>query len=251
MTKPQAAGQDTAEDYRQSHQQRGGTYDATLAASPFDAYMAQFEREYLIDVIPRLFPGARPRCLDFACGTGRISETVAPLCAETVGVDISPSMLAEARSKCPTVNFIEADLTTSEIDLGTFDLATSFRFFGNAQQELRVAVLQALHRVLRPKAYLIINSHRNPQAISSLLNAATGGDNKGMDLHYFKLRKLLRDCGFQIIHSRPVGVWMYRHKLMQFADLAATGSRRRESIFKLPIFTPVAPDAVVIARKLR
>ena len=42
---------DPAEDYRQSHLQRGGTYDANLAKYPFDAYMAETERAYLVDVV--------------------------------------------------------------------------------------------------------------------------------------------------------------------------------------------------------
>jgi len=250
LTMPQMIPPASDDDYRKSHQQRGGTYDATLAASPFDAYMAQLERQYLREIVPSLFPHKKPRYLDFACGTGRITETVSPLCAEAIGVDISASMLAEARSKCPSVKFIETDLTKSKIDLGTFDLATSFRFFGNAQQDLRIAVLQALHRALGPKAYLIINSHRNPRSLAMLFNAVTGGGDQGMDLHFPKLKRLLHSCGFEIVQSRPIGFWMYRHKLMEFADAESPRDQRRESMFKSMIFTPFAPDAVVVARKL-
>ena len=249
MNKPQEPARDPGDDYRQSHLQRGATYDATIAADPFDAYMAQFERAYLLDAIPRLFPVAKPRYLDFACGTGRITQTVAPLCAEAVGVDVSPSMLAEARIKCPSVRFVEADITKSTADLGVFDLVTSFRFFGNAQQELRVAVLGALYRLLRPDGYLVINSHRNPQSLAALLNSLTGGGDHGMDLHYFKLKRLLRASGFEIVHSRPVGVWMYRHKLLQFARLGSAQSTRMEALFKHESFTPIAPDAVIVAKK--
>ena len=250
MTKPEATPHAAADDYRHSHLQRGVTYDATLASNPFDAYMAHFEREYLVDTIPRLFKGAPSRYLDFACGTGRITETVAPLCTEAVGVDISPGMLAEASDKCPRVKFIEADITKSEVDLGTFDLATSFRFFGNAQQGLRSEVLRALHRLLRQDAYLIINSHRNPQSIAALLNAVTGGGDHLMDLHYFKFKELLRDCGFEIMHSRPVGFQLYRSKLQATADPQSAASRWRESFFRSEILTPFSPDAVIVARKV-
>ena len=249
-TDPQAHSDESNPDYRYSHLQRGGMYDAAIAADPFDAYMARFERAYLLRVIPRLFPGGPPRYLDFACGTGRITETVAPLCSDTVGVDISASMLAEAHAKCPSAHFIEADLTTSELDIGTFDLATAFRFFGNAQQELRIAVLHALHRLLRPKAYLILNTHRNPRSIAALLNAAAGGGDQGMDLHYSRLRRLLRTCGFEVVSSRPVGVWMFRNKFLLAADFESTRAQRLESIFRHPIFTPIAPDAVIVARRL-
>lgn len=72
--------------------------------------MADTERAYLFGVIPTLFEDGPPRYLDFACETGKIVQTVAP------------SMLAEARSNCPSMRFVEADLTSSNIELGLFDL---------------------------------------------------------------------------------------------------------------------------------
>ena len=249
MTKYQESGAGSEEDYRLSHLQRGGRYDATLAAAPFDAYMARFESAYLRDIVPALFPEARPRCLDFACGTGRITEVIAPLAAEAVGVDISDSMLEQARRKCPTVRFVHADLTQSDIDLGRFDLVTSFRFFGNAQDDLRRAVLRTMHRILRPGGHLIINSHRNPHALASLLHGLTGGGRSGMDLHYFKLKALLRECGFEIVQVKPIGAWMYRFKLQGTTPDAAR-AKRLEHRFGHAAWAPLAPDALVVARKV-
>ena len=248
MTKQRETDPDPADDYRLSHVQRGGSYDATLSAGPFDSYMAQFEQRYLRSVLPKLFAKEKPRYLDFACGTGRITETVAPFCAESTGVDISPSMLDEARRKCPSARFVHADLTEDEVDLGLFDLITAFRFFGNAQTELRVAVLRTLHRLLRPNGCLIINSHRNPHSISALLDAMTGGSPSGMDLHYFKLKALLHSSGFEIVQSRPVGAWMYRFKLLTAVHDPAR-AERFEKAFGSSLLTPVAPDAIIVARK--
>ena len=249
MNEPQSEPTVKGDDYRKSHLQRGGTYDATIAGSPFDDYMARFEQAYLKKLVPDLFPGKKARYLDFACGTARITSVVHQFCGESIGVDISPSMLAEARLKCPSVRFVEADLTKDAADIGMFDLVTSFRFFGNAQHELRIAVLKALNRLLRTNSYLIINSHRNPHSISALLNNITGGDNQGMDLHYFKLKRLLRSCGFEIVSSRPVGAWMFRHSMHQAADFDSATAQRRESLFSSRIFSPLAPDVVIVARK--
>ena len=105
-------------------------------------------------------------------------------------------------------------------------------------------------RLLRPKAYLILNTHRNPRSIAALLNAAAGGGDQGMDLHYSRLRRLLRTCGFEVVSSRPVGVWMFRNKFLLAADFESTRAQRLESIFRHPIFTPIAPDAVIVARRL-
>ncbi|CAN5730730.1 hypothetical protein BH11PSE8_BH11PSE8_06320 [soil metagenome] len=249
MTKPAETDVDSATDYRLSHLQRGGSYDATLAAGPFDAYMAQREQVLLREIVPALFPADKPRYLDFACGTGRITGAVAPMCAEANGVDISPSMLGQARQKFPTVNFVHADLTQGSVDLGTFDLITSFRFFGNAQQDLRVAVLRTLHRLLRPAGRLVINSHRNPHSLAQLFNTLTGGPESGMDLTYFKLKSLLRECGFEIESIRPIAAWMYRFKL-QTTTPDPDKAARLEQTFGSSLFATIAPDAIVVVRKI-
>ena len=249
MNKNQDSSVSTDEDYRHSHLKRGDSYDATLAGVPFDAYMARAENEHLRRIVPALFASTKPRYLDFACGTGRITSTVAPMCAEAVGVDISPSMLEQARRKTPSATFIHADVTRADVDLGQFDLVTAFRFFGNAQHDLRVAVMKTLQRVLKPGGYLIINSHRNPHSLAVLLHTLTGGEPHGMDLNYFKLKALLRDCGFEVVQVHPIATWMYRARIQGQQHDAAV-AQKLERRYSSAIFAPIAPDTLLVARKI-
>jgi SAM-dependent methyltransferase len=234
-------------DYRGCHVAKGQVYDSSLAASPFDAYMAKWEARLLTQSVRRLYPNGIPRYLDFACGTGRITQTVAPLARESVGVDISSSMLEMARAKCPETKFVQADLTQEKLDVGTFDLITSFRFFGNAQDELRVAALRAIVDMLRPNGHLVINNHRNPMSIAALLHSATGGS-FGMDLHYFKLKRLLVEHGLKLVEVRPIGFWLFRSRMQASEDLANARSRM-ERMFGWRMFAPFAPDAFLVAQK--
>ena len=82
-----------ADDYRLSHLQRGATYDAGIAASPWDDYLARAEERLVAEAFGSVLPSAAGRSLDFACGTGRITRQVEQLVFESWGVDISPSML--------------------------------------------------------------------------------------------------------------------------------------------------------------
>jgi ubiquinone/menaquinone biosynthesis C-methylase UbiE len=248
MTKNGQSDIGASDDYRVSHLQRGGTYDATLAAAPFDAYMARREHQLLSRIVPALFGATKPRYLDFACGTGRVTASVAAFAAQATGVDISPSMLEEARRKCPSVRFVHADLTKDNVDLGPFDLITSFRFFGNAQPELRDSVLRTLNRLMAPRGHLIINSHRNPHSFAALLHTATGGASTGMDLTYSTLKSTLQKSGFEIARSYPIGAWMYRFGL-QNAVLDPKRAERLEKVFGQSLLTPIAPDAIIVARK--
>lgn len=239
----------TTEDYRISHAERGATYDTTLAGTPFDNYMAEWERQHLTRIVRELYPQRVGRYLDFACGTARITSVVAPFCNEVVGVDISPSMLAAARSKVPSATFHQCDLTATELELGQFDLATAFRFFGNAQPELREGALRAICRHLRPGGHLVINSHRNPRALYALLGRLTGAPPHGMDLHLGKLRDLLTRHGLQVVQVQPIGAWMYRARLMNDCRPESPEALANERRYAHPLWAPWAPDAVLVARR--
>ena len=238
------------DDYRTSHLERGPSYDTFLATVPFDAYMADWERQHLLGLVRELYPTRGPaRYLDFACGTGRVTETVSPLCKSAVGVDISPSMLKVAKSKVPGATFELADLTNDDPDIGKFELVTSFRFFGNAQDELRNGALKAIVARMVSGGHLIINSHRNPRSLSSLLDRMTGGNAGNMDLHFGKLQALLSRHGLKIRAVRPIGAWMFRSKMLnafRSDDPKAIANERR---FSQPWLAPIAPDLVLVAQK--
>lgn len=235
-------------DYRDSHLNRGGDYDQTLAASAFDAYMARWEAQRVEEIMRSRFPRGVERYLDFACGTGRITAVIEPHARECVGVDISATMLETARSKIPGARFVQADLTKDECSLGSFDLVSSFRFFGNAQGELREKVLGVLEGLVAPGGYLLVNNHRNPRAIAHLLLGATGEDH-GMDLTHSGLKALLARFGFELMLSRPIGVWKFRGKLMNEPLHDPAREERMERIFGASFLAPVAPDTVYLFRR--
>jgi SAM-dependent methyltransferase len=236
-------------DYRHSHIQKGGEYDDALDANPWDAYMHRVEASFLSETVPRLFSD-EPRYLDFACGTGRITSVVAPMAAQVTGVDVSESMLAEARKKIPGGAFVFADLTRESPDLGLFDLVTSFRFFGNAQPELRMAAVAALNRHQPTGGYLIVNNHRNPISLANL-SGRLRGSTVEVDLTHGLLRRLLNSGGYEIVMVRPVGVWPFRAKLESLGDTNPVLAEKLERLCHARFLAPIAPDAVVVARKVR
>ena len=86
---------------------------------------------YVLDVSRRaLDPAFAPRdVLDFGCGVGRLVVPFAALAPRVVGMDISPSMLAEARRNCDERGASYAELVPSDDTLsaapGEFDLVHS------------------------------------------------------------------------------------------------------------------------------
>lgn len=157
----------TTVSYRDSHKQKGADYHETFAALPHRKLMWQMEQDALRSIIHQFLPGRRPSHLDFACGTGRILGFLAGLTGEAVGVDIADSMLAEARANAPNARLLCGDVTRDPALLGDrkFDLITAFRFFPNAEPELRHEVMGVLVKRLNPGGVLVFNNHMNASSL--------------------------------------------------------------------------------------
>jgi SAM-dependent methyltransferase len=144
--------------------ERASKYDAGYIEQGYASLLYQIEKEYLRESISAFRQNhSHIKLLDFACGTGRITTFVEPLVDQSVGIDISESMLELAKTKTRTTEFICGDLTTDpSICPGPFDLITVFRFVTNAEPQLRETALLYLQARLRDHhSWLIFNVHRN------------------------------------------------------------------------------------------
>lgn len=79
----------------------------------------------------RLDPDFAPtRALDFGCGVGRLLIPLAARCDAVTGVDVSPSMLAEARRNCEAAGATNVEFLLGDDDLsavgGPFDFVHSY-----------------------------------------------------------------------------------------------------------------------------
>lgn len=108
------------------------------------------------------------RILDCPCGYGRHSIELARRGYRTVGVDLCPGFLDEARAAAMTVQeatrpeFIHGDMRFMP-DIGPFDACLNmFLSFGFFSDEDNLRVLQQFHRVLRSGGKLLIHSDVNP-----------------------------------------------------------------------------------------
>lgn len=95
------------------------------------------------------------RALDAGCGTGALTQALAPLVGEVVGIDASPEYLAAAREHAPpNATFVEGDVTALPFDPASFDLTASARVLHHVRRpELAVAELA---RVTKPGGRLLV-----------------------------------------------------------------------------------------------
>jgi SAM-dependent methyltransferase len=98
-------------------------------------------------------PGFAPKTvLDFGCGVGRLLLPFAKLAEDVVGLDVSPSMLQEARRNCDEQRLHNVRLFRSDDDLSTltgpFDLIHSCIVFQHIPAERGRALFSKLLRHL-------------------------------------------------------------------------------------------------------
>jgi SAM-dependent methyltransferase len=111
---------------------------------------------YLLAAIQRnIDPQFRPkRILDFGCGVGRLLVPFALIAEEVVGLDVSTSMLEEARRNCEERHLCNVKLLPSDDNLsalsGTFDLIQSFIVFQHIPIQRGRAIFGKLLQHLRP-----------------------------------------------------------------------------------------------------
>jgi predicted TPR repeat methyltransferase len=150
--------------YRDSHTYaaKGAEYERHYETQPWDRFLWSRERQILLGILDKYFAGKDVHLLDFACGTGRITSLLEDRVETSTGVDVSGSMLAIARKKLKRTEIIEADITAENIlKPRKFNLITAFRFFLNAEPELRLAAIAELAELLAEDGYLVFNNHHS------------------------------------------------------------------------------------------
>lgn len=108
--------------------------------------------------------------LDLACGAGRHSMTLSEMGYDVMGVDLSPSSIAEAqRSANSSVRFEVADMRTLNLNRqfdAVLNLFTSFGYFEMASDNIQV--LNQIRKHLAPDGQLVID-FLNPERVASRL----------------------------------------------------------------------------------
>jgi len=205
-------------DYRSRFKESAGAYDK-LTQSRHVRLIYELEKRVLENVLAKI--NSREKSLmDFACGTGRWTQFLEGHFKETAGVDVSEEMVALARQKCSKTEFIVTDITSDTVDKRLedrrFDVITAFRFYKNAEEELRQAVTEAIPKYLKKDGLFIFDLHLNTFSFMGMLagiirflrvQSLLGiGDLTVRTISLRCIRKLFEDSSFEIIDYYGMGV---------------------------------------------
>lgn len=196
-------------DYRNSHLRasKGRSYHSQFSDNPYRSLVWSMEKNVLNLIRQRYFADSGISHLDFACGTGRILGHFEKEAVVSVGVDVSASMLEVARERLQRSEIMEVDITKEDV-LGDrkFNLITAFRFFPNAQSELRREAMGQLVKHLDVDGCLVFNNHKNhTSSLYRLARVLRRGGDTGMKMT--EVTELVGEFGLKVEKVYHIGVF--------------------------------------------
>jgi SAM-dependent methyltransferase len=124
--------------------------------------------------------------IDMGCGTGNYTAALQQVAERVIGIDISMGMLQRARTKFPTIQFVQGDITCLPFSSNTFDGAFAIQVLHHIKE--KELFIREAYRVLRKGACLAIDSCSHQQMRTFWLYHYFP---KGLDLDLARIP----DCG--------------------------------------------------------
>jgi ubiquinone/menaquinone biosynthesis C-methylase UbiE len=139
-------------------------------ANEYEKVYAKPENQTDIRLLQQLVPAylTGRRVLDVACRTGYWTRLIADRAAEVTAVDVSPEVLAVARTQQPAnrpATFVVADAYELEQVTGTFDAAFVGFWWSRVPPQDLHRFLAGLHRRLVPGSLVIVLDDRPPEEV--------------------------------------------------------------------------------------
>jgi SAM-dependent methyltransferase len=116
-----------------------------------------FDRDCL-DRLAREVGDLGPIC-DLGCGPGQIARYLHRKGVKTVGVDLSPKMVAEAQRLNPEIHFHQGDMRALPDEANSWGGIAAFYCIIHIPRQEIVEVLREMKRVLRPGGLLLVTFH--------------------------------------------------------------------------------------------
>jgi trans-aconitate methyltransferase len=165
----------------------------------------QFVYKYGAAALDLLKVGKGDRVLDLGCGNGAITQKIAALGAEAIGLDASAEMLEIAESRYPALKFIQAEATDFSLPEPVDAVFSNAVFHWIRAQD---SLLDCVARALRPNGQLVceFGGKGNNELIHSQLEKAFARRKLNYPRVFFfptigEYASLLEAHGFTVVYA--------------------------------------------------
>ena len=143
---------------------------------------------------------ARPRVIDFGCGTGSAFSTLHRVldASAVIGIDVSAAALDIARNENPWAQTYQPDHAPADLSA---DIAYSNGTFHHIPPADRLGVVARLFGQLKPGGLFALweNNPWNPG--TRMVMSRIPFDRDAITLNMFETRRLLRRAGFELLRT--------------------------------------------------
>src|SRR3979411_618308 len=147
--------------------------------------------------------GERPRRgLDYGCGDGASPPLLASMLnlGEVAGVDVSPKIVARACEQYGATN-VQFGTLAESMTIGEFDVAYCNGVFHHIDKPERPAAVDFVYRRLRPDGIFALWENNPWSPAARYVMSRCAFDEDAQMLSAFETKRLLRNAGFEILHT--------------------------------------------------
>ena len=150
--------------------------------------------------------------LDFGCGTGRLTEFMAKDFKRVAGLDISSTMITQAKTRLAdlkNIEFLETDGRTIPLPNQSVDLVFSYLVFQHIKTRLMVKnTFKEIHRILNPKGIFKVLLRSDKQKDMSRWWS-------GVEFNEDSIKKIYNEMGFTLLkieYQDRYAFWLWLQK---------------------------------------
>jgi SAM-dependent methyltransferase len=231
-------------------------FDAHAASDEYDVFSPEANAR-LVETIVRLarWP-SRARVADLGCGSGVFTDLLRQKGFASIGVDISPKLVALGRSKYSGLELIEGDAENLPFDSEGFDGVLLSGLVHHFPDPRRLAA--EVHRILKPGGrFVAFDPNRmNPfmwlyRDRASPFYSSVGVTENERPVLAWRIAEIFRDEGFSVQTQYLAGL-AYRYVASQKTrTLLPIYNFIDKAMFNLAIMAPFRPFVLTSGERLR